>query len=77
MKILRATRKSIRFIFRLSDYNKSIFRPIDIVMKTQTVSYMKEHANIWNWIIPFWSRKMASQSMLFRMRMTTKNSNKL
>ena len=57
MKILRATRKSIRFIFRLSDYNKSIFRPIEIVMKTQTVSYMKEHANIWNWIIPFWSRK--------------------
>ena len=77
MKILRATRKSIRFIFRLSDYSKPLFRPIEIVMKTQTVSYMKEHANIWNWIIPFWSRKMASQSMLFRMRMTTKNSNKL
>jgi len=77
MKILRATRKSIRFIFRLSDYSKPLFRPIEIVMKIQTVSYMKEHANIWNWIIPFWSRKMASQSMLFRMRMTTKNSNKL
>lgn len=45
MKILRATRKSIRFIFRLSDYNKSIFRPIEIVMKTQTVPCMKEHAN--------------------------------
>jgi len=45
IKILRSTRKSIRFIFRLSDYNKSIFRPIEIVMKTQTVSYMKEHAN--------------------------------
>ena len=37
--------KPIRFICRLSDYSKSIFRPIEIVMKTQTVSYMKEHAN--------------------------------
>ena len=45
MKILRATRKSIRFIFRLSDYSKPLFRPIEIVMKIQTVSYMKENAN--------------------------------
>ena len=45
VKIWRFTRKTNRFVFRLSVYNRSIFRPIEIVMKTQTVSYMKEHAN--------------------------------